>query len=172
MVADRQSRNKLTGIGIHHCHYLAPATDEQTAIRTINRHAGRRLTRRGRPALLDFEVARVNSYYQALIFQIVEDVTLAIGSSELRASAEIDGSCYFSARRLDCGGAVAIAIEGENARSRRIVNDPVGSLARRHMTDGLERFQVENGDRGRPAIAHKPSSRLGRDRDAVKSRRG
>ena len=87
------------------------------------------------------------SYGANGFFDAVNPVTGAVGHRKLGTAAQINRSRDFSIRRLNCGRAVAAAIECENSRRGGIVNDRIGLLSGRDVRDRLQSLQIEYRDR-------------------------
>src|SRR5581483_2020899 len=109
------------------------------------------------PAILDGQRAGIEGDDLAFVFKIDEDLSLAVGDGELRATLQGNGPYDLRAGRVNGGGVVAAAIKGEHAISRRVENDGVGAGADRHALHFLERVEVEDGDRIIASIAGKPA---------------
>jgi hypothetical protein len=62
-----------------------------------------------------------------------------------------------------------VAVEGEDAVRRGIVDDRVGVLGRVHLAQRLQGFQIEHDDRAVIAEVAKPCSSSLRDRDAMRA---
>jgi hypothetical protein len=78
--------------------------------------------------------------------KIIEDIASAVRRGKLWSSTEVDCASHLSTRCLDHGCAVAVPIKCKDPRSSGIVNDGIGVLAGRHLTDCLESLQIENGN--------------------------
>src|SRR5580704_18372128 len=167
VIADRQRGDDFAGVGVHHRHDFAAAADEEAVVGCVHGNTTRRGTRSGGPALLHFQIARVNFENQALIFQIVVNKAAAVSNGIFRTTTQIDGSSDFSGGGINGRCAIAAAVKGENSRGRRIENDGVGLFAGRYVGDRLESLQIENRDVGRLSIAGESATEVVRDGDAV-----
>src|ERR1700688_2422718 len=170
MIANRHRGDHLTSISVHYRHHFAAATNKQPAVGWVYRHAGGRSAWRGRPSLVDLELACVDLKHQALIFQIVVHESMAVRGCVLRTAAEIHRARDFAGCGIDRGRAVAAAIKGEHARGGGIENNRVWLLSRRNIANGFESFQIKNSDCRGLAIAHESTSKLRRDCDPVHAR--
>jgi len=81
------------------------------------------------PSLLNREPGRIDLKNQTLIFQVVENGALTVRGGELRPTAEVDRAHNFSGSGIDRGGAVVVAVEGENSGGGGIKNNRVWLLA-------------------------------------------
>src|ERR1700675_5080445 len=167
MIADRHRGNHLTSISVHYRHHFSPATNKQPAVCWVYRHAGGRGAWRGRPSLVDLELACVDLKHQALIFQIVVHESTAVRGCVLRTAAEIHRARDFSGGGINGGRAIAAAVECEDSRGGGIENDGVGLLSGGYVGDRLETLQIENRDVGRLAVAGKSATEVVRAGDGV-----
>src|SRR5579864_105462 len=146
VVSNRQRGEHLPGVGVYYGHNLAAAAQEEAPVRAIHSHAARRRAWGGGPTLLHFEFAGIDFQQLAFIFQIVVHKTVSIGGGKFGAACQVDRTRDFSCGSINRGCTVACAVEGEDPRRRRIVNDRVGLLSSRHVADRLQRLQVKNCD--------------------------
>src|SRR5271165_968031 len=171
VIADGQRGDDLAGVGIHYGHDFAAAAQEQTAIVAIDGHAAGGCARCGGPALLNFQVAGINFEDEAFVFEVVEDVTFAVGRCELWPTAEIDRTSYLAGGSIDRSSAVAAAVEGEYARRCRVVDDSVRLLAGGNVGDRFQSFQIKNRNVVALPVADETAARFGGKGDPVHARR-
>src|SRR6267142_1783507 len=102
------------------------------------------------------------------VFIVHIDGAFAIGSGEFGLAAQVDVAEYGTVGGVDGGGVFAAAVEGEDALGDGVVKNGVGiAVGLDVATDGLQRFQVKDGDIVRAAIAGEAAAEVGSDGDAV-----
>ena len=129
VVTDRKRGDDLASVGIHDGHKFVAATNKYSAIGTVHRHAARRGARSRRPALLYGKFTGVDLEDQALIFQVVVDEAIAIRRGIFGSATKINGSGDLACSRINGGGAVTTAVEGEDPRSGGVENNCVWFLS-------------------------------------------
>src|SRR5258708_35157410 len=95
------------------------------------------------------------------------DGALAIRDGEFRLAAERDCSGDGAGRGVDGGGICATTVESENALAGGVVDDGVGIGVGLYGADRFQRFEIEDGDGVRAAIADETATEAGSDGDAV-----
>ena len=136
-------------------------------VRAIDRQPAGLLTWRKRPAMLDRQLLRIDVGDLTLVFDVHEDVALAIADGELRLSFQRNRAHDF-AIAIEDRGVLAAAIEREYVLRRRIVEDGVGIVAGDlHFGDRRQIAEIENRHRAGAAVADEAAAQIGRDGDAV-----
>jgi hypothetical protein len=120
---------------------------------------------------LDRQGLGIDRYDLAAVLDVDEDPPLEIGGGELGLAAELDGAHHLARLRVQDGGVVGAAVEGEDPGGDRVVEDGVGVLARHlNLGDRGEGLEVEEGHRGALAVADEAAAEVVGDGDAVDSR--
>src|ERR1700682_1337011 len=112
------------------------------------------------------DLLRVDLDELGSILVVHEDAALAVGDGEFRFAAESERAGDGAIGRIDGGGVLAPAIEGENALTDGIVDDGIRIDVGLNRADGLQRFQVEDSYIVRTAVASEAATEFGSDGDA------
>ena len=102
---------------------LLPQPAKQAAMLAINRQPARLLAGSERPTRFHQQLLRIDRVDLAPVFDVNEDLALAITGGKFRLALQLDGAEYVAASCIDCGGIVAAAVEGEHPLARWIVED-------------------------------------------------
>ena len=117
-----------------------------------------------------FRVRELIFSTRAFVLKVIVDVAVAVCCREFGTTSEINRAGHFSVFGFDHRRAVAAAVEGENPGGRGIIDDGIRLLSGGHFCDGLQRFQVEDGDRGGLPVANKSAAEVCRDGDSMHAR--
>src|SRR5207253_5339765 len=141
----------------------------------LSRSARTNLPCRGRfagcegPGVLDLESLHVELDEGTLVLEIDEDFALPVCRAELRATAEREGADEFSRGSVDGRCRVGIAIEGEDALGKWIVDDSVRVFVRLDLVQDFQRGEIEDGGIGVAAVGGKAFVEFVGEGDAVGS---
>ncbi len=147
------------------------ATDHEDFVRGVDRQTRGGFARSERPSVFDLESLGVEFYERTFVFEVDEHFALAVGGAEFGASAERESADEFSGSGVDGRGSVGVAVEGEDALGKRIVNDGVGVFVRLDVTVGFERREIEDGDVRCMAVSGEALVKFVGESDAVNSLR-
>src|ERR1700730_15952217 len=113
------------------------------------------------------DLLRVDLDELGSILVVHEDVAFAVGDGEFGFAAKSERASHGAIGRIDGCGVLAPTIEGENALADGIVDDGIRIDVGLNRTDGLQRFQVEDGYIVRTAVAGEAATEFGSDGDAM-----
>ena len=167
-LTDRQRRDDRSGLIVRHRHHAAAAAAEQTMVCGVDRHRHRVRARRRRPPPRHRQRLRVDLDDLRGVSEVRVDLAVDRRRAVLGLPAERDVG-----HELPCGidhrRRVRIAVEGEYAIGRRVVDDRVGILRRRDAAERLVGLQIEHDDVAAVSRRRETVSGLRRDRGAVRA---
>ena len=158
-------------VSVNHRHHLVIATGKQATVLAVDGQATWLPAWRQGPACLDLQFAGIDGVNPALVFDIHEDLTLAIADRKLRLAFQLDRAHNRATGSVDGSSIVTPAVEGKNAFARGVVKNRIRILSGLDLGDGFQCFQVKDRDRPLPAVADKAASQIRSQRDAMHARR-
>jgi len=144
-LADGNGAEDFAGVAVDKGHELIVAADDEDFVSGVDGEAGRRFTWGEGPGVFDLESFGVEFNEGAFVFEVDEDMALAVRGSKFRAAAERESGDKFSGGGVDGGGGVGVTVEGEDALGEGIVNGAVGVLVGFDIAERFERSEVEHG---------------------------
>src|SRR5581483_1213459 len=128
---DGNARQKLAGgiVGDGHDRralVAAAAAAEEAMMLAIDREPGRALARSHFPLPSDFHRLGVDLGDIPIVLEIDIKLPTAIADAELRPGAEVDVADDFASLRVDGRRVLRVAVEGEHALGRRVIQYRVG----------------------------------------------
>src|SRR5207253_10153479 len=137
----------------------------EAAIGRIHGEAGGRFARRERPVVEFLEALRVEMIEVGGVFVVYIDRALAISSGEFGLAIERNRADDSAVRGINGGGIFAAPDESEDALGDGFIEDGVGIGVSLHGADGLQRFEIENGDTVGAAVAGETAAKVGSNGD-------
>ena len=145
-LADRDRRDQRTVGRVGDRHELVAATAEQQMVDPIDGQPRGRLAGRDRPLALHTHRSRVELRHRILVLQVHEQLPVSRGNAELRTRPELDIAEPFSRDGIDRGGGMRVAVEGEDALGRRVVQNGIVVRGHHRVAEHSERLEIEHRD--------------------------
>src|SRR5580704_4450951 len=124
----------------------------------VDRQSGGLFAWRQGPVRFHLKLLRIDRIQLALVFDIDENLALAIANGKLRLSFQFYSPHHHSAGAIDRSRVVAAAIEGEYSFSRGIIQNGVGVVACFNLADRLQGLHVKDRDSALAAVADETAS--------------
>ena len=118
----------FAGVGVDHGHLLAVADREEPAAGDVEGQAAGSIAAGERPLGGELVGFGVEADDLALVFDVVEDRSLAIDGGELGLAGQRNGGDNLLRGGVDYGGVLAAAVEGPDGLRGRLKDDGVGVL--------------------------------------------
>ena len=150
--ADGGGGDDFAGVYVHHGHHFFVADGKSAANFDVHGETGRRFAGRERPVVELLESRRIDVMKLGAVFIVHVDGTFAIGGGEFGLAAQVNVAEHGAVGGVNRSGILAAGdvssatVEGEDALGDGLVEDGIGIDVGFDIANGLQGFEVEDGD--------------------------